>query len=518
MLKPGTFIDQAIKLLQHPRVQEYKSKGYRISTTGHSLGGFLAQVCVYWAQRSEFKDTYYPEMSAVVFDAPGVVDFLQVIQSNIFSQQNRIDITKLNIHNFCAMPTIVSTYGTQTGTLWHLLGDENIPFAFIEAHLMEHILDKFDRETGQPKRFRQMSDWPRANYSNFIENMASGAALSPFGLMNSLYKKIKTLSGYESEDKTWYDQVLGQEKSQVSSFLSQASALGDPSSDNQQFSALLSSAIQAHYAYLAEPDSQKQMSLFHFDEATQVFLKEVMKFKESTSEICRTHLYQEYESVADELKALQLKKSGNSHWDVILSSVYSETIFDFQYLIQDAIREKTKLSFQGFLTNSVESIQSRVTDLEESIKELSGPMARKKQKEIDELNRNLEAMKAQITEINKQKDTTVFNVRTAVANVPNSWAIRELSGPDYEPARNQELLKVIDKAKPGQRYNIDSATADAPGATAVVTSRPEGVSPGTADFVERYKTAGLFRPAHEKTGGSSFEVQEKNEGASAAKK
>lgn len=66
--KPGSFVKEVIELLTHPQILEYRKRGYRLSTTGHSLGGFLAQISVFWSQRPEFPETYYPAMSAMVFE------------------------------------------------------------------------------------------------------------------------------------------------------------------------------------------------------------------------------------------------------------------------------------------------------------------------------------------------------------------------------------------------------------------------------------------------------------------
>ena len=56
-LKSGSFVKSAIEILAHPLVKECQKKGYRLSITGHSLGGFLAQVSVYWSHRAEEPET-----------------------------------------------------------------------------------------------------------------------------------------------------------------------------------------------------------------------------------------------------------------------------------------------------------------------------------------------------------------------------------------------------------------------------------------------------------------------------
>ena len=488
-LKPGHFVTAAVQLLSDPIVQDYKSKGYRLSTTGHSLGGFLAQVCVFWAQRSEFNETYYSDMSAVVFDSPGAVDFLRVIQSNLVSQKNRIEIEKLNIHNFCPMPTIVSTYGTKTGTVWHLSGSENVSFAFVEAHRMDPILEGFDPETGQPIHYRQMRDWPQADYSNYnsisnyFKHAASTTVHFPLDCLNHLYKQIKTWAGYAPTD-TWYDQVLRQQEGQVTSFLRQTAASGYRPDDNQDLEKVLTQAFQSHYIALSDAMSQKQMSFYHFDKETQEFLKEVMQFKQFPLKECQTYLEQQYESEINELKAFELKQDGQ-HLDIVLSPDYPETIFDFQTIIQHTLQDKEKLSLQKFLVVKAESFQNRLVQLEQTIINQSGPIARRNQGEIEALREKLVKIEeAQSTMQNTSRSDNTFNVRTAIANVPGTMAINELNERAYEPARHQELLDLVRTARPGQQYNIDCSLANADRSTAIVTSS-SGVSEGTANLLVR---------------------------------
>ena len=58
--------------------------------------------------------------------------------------------------------------------------------------------------------------------------------------------------------------------------------------------------------------------------------------------------------------------------------------------------------------------------------------------------------------------------RTAIANVEDTLALKALGEADYSEARTQELIRLMQAAKPGTRIITDSALADKPGGVAAV--------------------------------------------------
>jgi hypothetical protein len=58
-----------------------KSKNYHLSTTGHSLGGWLAELSLYFSHR----DFDYHKMKAIIFDSPGLGLNMDKFRSNIYS-------------------------------------------------------------------------------------------------------------------------------------------------------------------------------------------------------------------------------------------------------------------------------------------------------------------------------------------------------------------------------------------------------------------------------------------------
>lgn len=370
-LKPGHFVGAAIDLLQHPTVAAYKVRHYRLSTTGHSLGGFLAQVCVYWAKRSDFKETFYPDMSAMVFDAPGVVDFLKLFNSSLEREKRRIRIEHLNIHNFCATPTIINTYGRHTGTIWHLSGNENNAFDFIYKHRMAAIFKGFDPKTGQPYHFRTMRDWPQADYSLYyslgktINHITSETIKLPFSFLNMIYKKLKQLMKYP--ETTWYDQLLAN-KGEFGQYLYNTRKIGRwpiPQNFNQK----LMLAIDAFYTVTSfEPDTIKRIDIHHFDIAVQIFLLKLDAYQPWPEDFLKA-LKLHYGNDVRLLQSFQIRQEGKIT-EVELEKDYPYTILDFQINLQQLLHKKGILPIHKFKVNKKRLLHEHVIQLESELSTL----------------------------------------------------------------------------------------------------------------------------------------------------
>lgn len=363
------FINSAVNLLQHKTVVAYKNQGYRLSTTGHSLGGFLAQVCVYWSKRSDFKETFYPDMSAIVFDSPGAVDFLMALRSNLEREQGRILLEHLNIHNFCAMPTIINTYGKHTGTLWHLYTKEKDTFNFIYAHSMSIILTGFDSKTSQPHHFRTMRDWPQADYSEYesfiktVNKIATEAVKFPFNCLNMLYKTIKHYMGYTPQ-KTWYDHLFTDE-GELSKYLHCTSKVGRWPTP-QDFNQKLRLALDAYYRVTSfEKGTIKQIDIHHFDIETQLFLIKLYANRPWPHDfLTALNLY--YGDGVKLLKSFQIICEGKIT-EVKLVKDYPHNILDFQASLQTLLHRKGIISIQKFIANKEKILSEQVAQLEDEL-------------------------------------------------------------------------------------------------------------------------------------------------------
>ena len=263
--RKGTFIRSALDTLSHDDVLHYEKQGYRISSTGHSLGGFLAQVCVYWSKRREFQAPstgassssdsgtntarIASNLRAMVFDSPGAYDFMRALQSNLPAEQRTINLDTLDIHNFCPTLTVVNTFGTQAGTMWHLGGtSEDVALPFFNAHKMENFLHCFNPATGQAHRPMQITDWPQLN--EFLDNLPKKAVSkflkAPFDFMNNFYKWFASKFGRDAHTPTWYNQLFTDPQSAIRVALS-----SDPDMTKEAFTELMNAAIHAHYAKLS---------------------------------------------------------------------------------------------------------------------------------------------------------------------------------------------------------------------------------------------------------------------------
>lgn len=447
--KSGQFTKSAIGLLSHPLVLAYRNKGYRLKSVGHSLAGFLAQLLVFWSQRQEFEKTYYPEMSADVFDSPGIVDFIDDINSNIKNEKDKINPSSLNIHNYCAMPTLVSTYGTQTGTLWHLSGAENEKFAYVNDHRMVHILKGFDPITGHPKDFRQMADWPQADYSHYesvtsiAEYFAGEGIKIPFTFLNYLYKKFIK----RNSSDTWYDQIFRKD-GQVEVFLHESSYRPN----NLQLEEKIFLALKAHYVFKSVKESTTKISLVHFEPAVQAFLSDIYAARKFGLDNLglEAKLRNYYGQSGYELiSKFSLNIQGNKV-ELILSDDYQGNIFTFQNDLHYLFRYKEILSIRKLYGE-------RVSELDKEIKNVID----RQSAETKLLQDQMKVLEANFEKVKTESETYLH---CAISKKSGANAFVFLSQ-SYSLRYAKEDL---DKAKPGFKTFIECAIATEPDADAAI--------------------------------------------------
>lgn len=138
--------------------------GYKVSFTGHSLGGCLAQICAYEAAKQQY------ETHAVVFDSPGVRDIMEKHQPRILGQK-RINLNSLDITVFLSAPNLVNTCHTHLGTVYRLYPKLPDHFAWYKPaeyllanHGIDGLVSCFDISTGFPIKYAQVIDWPRIDW------------------------------------------------------------------------------------------------------------------------------------------------------------------------------------------------------------------------------------------------------------------------------------------------------------------------------------------------------------------
>lgn len=91
-----------------------KENNYHFSTTGHSLGAWLAEISVY---HSVFD--FGISAKAVTFDSPGSIN-MESFQANIKNHENTCDIRDLDITTYLSDPNFINTTQRHVGQAYQL--------------------------------------------------------------------------------------------------------------------------------------------------------------------------------------------------------------------------------------------------------------------------------------------------------------------------------------------------------------------------------------------------------------
>jgi hypothetical protein len=152
--------------------------GYSVSHTGHSMGGYIAQLAV----------AEHLTHTAVVFDAPGIGGIGQVLGIDLPGMSTLRSIFPRVSRNYAVAPNFINTIQEQISSLslvdpnWRYYRDLNVrsiiptPLGYWDYSLQTHDLDliirHFDPETGQPYTSIEANVfWPRglvAGFANFV--------------------------------------------------------------------------------------------------------------------------------------------------------------------------------------------------------------------------------------------------------------------------------------------------------------------------------------------------------------
>jgi hypothetical protein len=204
MNSASTFAYKVVEVLQE--VNRTKGVSFQLLFTGHSLGGWLAQVTTFtteylkrveklFLRRSNDIDCYHPH--TVVFESPGCKDMLSEMRDafDVRLDGRSIDLENLDITSYLSAPNRINTCNTHLGTVyriftdlsdmdWHasLRGTVYRFFSYLSdtvwqikrstlytlaTHSMEKIVQTFDPETGHVHRNEEgqlkvqvVTDWP----------------------------------------------------------------------------------------------------------------------------------------------------------------------------------------------------------------------------------------------------------------------------------------------------------------------------------------------------------------------
>jgi len=200
MCSASTFAYKVVEVLR--KVKRENQVSFQLFFTGHSLGGWLAQVTTFTTEylkkeenifltNNNDKDCYHPH--TVVFESPGCKDMLSGMRDtfDVRLDGRSIDIELLDITSYLSAPNRINTCNAHVGTVYRIFPDlskmgwwEKYTALYnLATHSMDKIVEAFDHSTGQVYKDEQgklkaqvVVDWPVSDvlepgkeYKNFFE-------------------------------------------------------------------------------------------------------------------------------------------------------------------------------------------------------------------------------------------------------------------------------------------------------------------------------------------------------------
>jgi trehalose utilization protein len=146
-----------------------KENNYHFSTTGHSLGAWLAELSIYY---SVFE--FDKSAKAVIFDSPGSIK-IENFRPHIVKHDNACDIRNIEVVTYLSAPSFVNTCHRQVGQVYrvypkyvpisHFTGSGREGFWSLCGHSLAPLLATFDPATGKPVKYERMAKWPVMTYT-----------------------------------------------------------------------------------------------------------------------------------------------------------------------------------------------------------------------------------------------------------------------------------------------------------------------------------------------------------------
>jgi hypothetical protein len=188
MESASTFAYRVVEVLR--KVNQKRGTNFQVFFTGHSLGGWLAQITTFttkylktegntFLKSNYVSETYHPH--TVVFDSPGCKDMLSQMTDKLDVRLNgrSIDLEHLDITSYLSAPNRINTYNKHLGTVYRIFVDltdmgwleKHTAMYNIATHDMGKILQAFDPETGLVRTDEQgklkiqvVIDWPISGF------------------------------------------------------------------------------------------------------------------------------------------------------------------------------------------------------------------------------------------------------------------------------------------------------------------------------------------------------------------
>ncbi|ACE06144.1 hypothetical protein Aasi_0764 [Candidatus Amoebophilus asiaticus 5a2] len=184
-------------------VSYVKDIGLNLSITGHSLGGYLAELAVAYC----YLDCDYRQVKAVVFDSPGAADKLDNFIPNVRNPSTEFSIGDLPIVTYLSAPNIVNVCNYHPGEVYKVIPElvwpdskkkwidravslpilgRNIEamskaLLALSGHSLPIMLSLFDPCTGKPKKCIRIDSWPKIDLSTSAGTGKKGLPIGNIG-------------------------------------------------------------------------------------------------------------------------------------------------------------------------------------------------------------------------------------------------------------------------------------------------------------------------------------------------
>lgn len=187
-------------------VKMANDSGYRLSFSGHSLGGWLAELSAFYS----YYNLSFRDIKAVTFDSPGTVPMMEKLEPNIKSSQT-VDYRDIDIVTYLASPNPINCCNQHAGRIYEV----QVPFEWTdwtnnglpdwiknqdadkiqsllaaEGHKIRGIIEAFDPTTGKPKECQRMSDWPSFKYKGNPDDFSKARADAVGKGFNSIFERL----------------------------------------------------------------------------------------------------------------------------------------------------------------------------------------------------------------------------------------------------------------------------------------------------------------------------------------
>jgi hypothetical protein len=180
----STFAHKVVEVLRDVK-REY-GVSFQLFFTGHSLGGWMAQVTTFITKYLKREENFFLTSNndsdcyhshTVVFDSPGCKNMLLQMRDtfDVRLEGRSIDIEHLDITSYLSAPNRINTCHKHVGTVYRIFTDlsdvgwwgKHTALYNTATHSVQKIVEAFDPETGQVREDEQgklkvqvVIDWP----------------------------------------------------------------------------------------------------------------------------------------------------------------------------------------------------------------------------------------------------------------------------------------------------------------------------------------------------------------------